>query len=133
MDIPKPASVFPITVNGEKQEIKMTYGLFNAISQVIPNPGQITDLVITDPFLRDYVIRRVLTGNKHVERDEDLVDPFELDIDLEALDDLVSWVAEHILHFFMKSAAKTAAIGKKYETTVETLTQLGRSLTGSEN
>lgn len=133
MDLPKPDRTFPLTVNGEKIDIVMSYGLFNEIMKVIPNPGQITDLVISDPFLRDYVVRRMLTGNKRVEKDEDLVDPFELDIDLDELDGLVTWVAEHVLHFFMKSAAKTAKIGEKYQGTAEHLTQLGQSLTGAEN
>jgi hypothetical protein len=34
----------------------------------------------------------------------------------------VSWAAEHILHFFMKSAAKMAATGEKYQETVKELT-----------
>lgn len=133
MDLPKPSRTFDMIVNGEKQTIAMTYGLFNEIMRVVPSPEQITDLVVTDPFLRDYVVRRMLTGNKKVESDADLVDPFELDIDIDKLDDLVSWVAEHVLHFFMKSAAKTAKIGEKYKETTERLTQLVQSQTGAEN
>ena len=133
MDLPKPSRTFDITVNGEKQTIAMTYGLFNEIMKVVPSPEQINDLVVRDAFLRDYVVRRMLTGNKRVERDEDLVDPFELDIDIDDLEDLVTWVAEHVLHFFMKSAAKTAKIGEKYQSTVEQLTLSVQSQTGAEN
>lgn len=133
MDLPKPSRTFDLTVGGEKTTLTMSYGLFNEILKVIPNPGQITDLVISDPFLRDYVVRRMLTGNKRVQKDEDLVDPFDLDIDLDELDDLVAWVAEHVLHFFMKSAEKTAKIGEKYQATAEKLTQSSQSLTGAEN
>jgi len=111
----------------------MTYGLFNEIMRVIPEPGKIQDLVVTDPYLRDYVVRRMLTGNKRVERDEDLVDPFELDLDIDELDVLVAWVAEHVLHFFMKSAEKTAKIGERYQPVVERLTQLNQSQAGSQN
>lgn len=111
----------------------MTYGLFNEIMKVIPNPAQITDLIINDPFLRDYVIRRVLTGNKRVETEEDLIDPFDLDLDIDDLDDLVAWIGEHVLHFFMKSAEKTAKIGERYQSTVEELTQLSQSVLGAEN
>jgi hypothetical protein len=49
-------------------------------------PEQITDLLITDPYLRDYVIRRLLTGNKKVTSDEDLVDLFDLDVDLDEVE-----------------------------------------------
>ena len=133
MDLPKPARSIDVKVGDEKQTITMTYGLFNEVMKVIPDPSRITDLIVTDPFLRDYVIRRMLTGNKRVEKDEDLVDPFELDIDIEDLDDLVTWVGEHVLHFFMKSAAKTAGIGERYQETVQNLTRLSQSLPGAEN
>jgi hypothetical protein len=129
----KASRTFDITVDGEKKTIAMTYGLFNEIMKVIPHPEKITDLIVSDPYLRDYVVRRMLTGNKRVEKDEDLVDPFELDIDMDVLDDLVVWVGEHVLHFFMKSASKTAAIGEKYQGTVEQLTRLSQSLPGAEN
>ena len=133
MDFPKPERTFDLTVNGKPQTIAMTYGLFNEIMRVIPSPEQIADLIVTDPFLRDYVIRRMLTGNKKITSDEDLVDPFELDLDIMELDDLVSWVAEHVLHFFMKSAAKTAKIGEKYQPVVEALTQSLPLQTGAAN
>jgi len=133
VDLPKPSRTFDLTISGERQTIAMTYGLFNEIMRVIPEPGKIQDLVVTDPYLRDYVVRRMLTGNKRVERDEDLVDPFELDLDIDELDDLVAWVAEHVLHFFMKSAEKTAKIGERYQPVVERLTQLNQSQAGSQN
>lgn len=134
MDLPKPARTFDLTVDGKKTTIVMSYALFNEIMKVVPSPEQITDLVIRDPFLRDYVVRRMLTGNKRVENDADLVDPFDLEIELDELDDLVSWVAEHVLHFFMKSAEKTAKIGERYAGTVEALsTRLSQSQAGAEN
>lgn len=110
----------------------MSYGLFNEIMKVVPSPEQITDLVVKDPYLRDYVVRRMLTVGP-VKEDTDLVDPFDLDIDIFELDALVSWVAEHVLHFFMKSAAKTAAIGGKYQEPLQALTQSSLSLPGAAN
>jgi hypothetical protein len=133
VDLPKPNRTFDITVNGETQTVVMSYGLFHEISKVVPSPEQITDLLITDPYLRDYVIRRLLTGNKKVSSDEDLVDLFELDVDLDEVEALVSWAAEHILHFFMKSAAKMAATGEKYQETIQNLIQSSQSLPGSPN
>ena len=133
MDIPTPSRTFDITVDGEEKTITMSYGLFNEIMRVIPSPELIASLIVTDADLRDYVIRRMLTGNKKVTTDADLVDPFDLDIDMDRVDELVAWVAEHVLHFFMKSAAKTAKIGEKYQGTVEELTRLSQSQTGAEN
>jgi hypothetical protein len=131
-DLPKPPRTFDITVNGEKQTIVMSYGLFHEVAKVVPSPEQITDLLLTDPYLRDYVIRRLLTGNKKVEKDEDLVDLFDLDVDLDEVEGLVSWAAEHVLHFFMRSAGKMAKTGEKYQATIQELTQLNQSLPGSQ-
>ena len=133
MDLPKPNRSYDLTVNGERQTVVMSYGLFHEISKVVPSPEQITDLLISDPYLRDYVVRRLLTGNKKVEKDEDLVDLFDMDVDLDEIEGLVSWAAEHILHFFMKSAAKMATTGEKYQATIKELTLLSQSLPGSAN
>jgi hypothetical protein len=133
VDLPKPSRTFDITIGEEKTTLIMSYGLFNEIMKVIPSPEQITDLIVKDPYLRDYVIRRMLTGNKRVDKDEDLIDPFDLDLDIDQLDDLVAWVGEHILHFFMRSAAKTAKIGEKYQGTIQHLTQSSLSQVGAEN
>lgn len=132
-DLPKPSRTFDLTVNGEKQTIVMSYGLFHEVSKVVPSPEQITDLLISDPYLRDYVVRRLLTGNKKIENDEDLVDLFDLDVDLDEVEAMVSWAAEHVLHFFMKSAAKMAKTGEKYLETIRELTQSSQSQTGSAN
>lgn len=133
MEIPTPSRTFAIKLNGDTHTITMSYGLFNELMRVIPSPELITSLIVTDADLRDYVVRRLLTGNKPVTKDEDLVDPFDLDIDMDRLDDLVTWAAEHVLHFFMKSAAKTAKMGEKYQGTVEELTRLSQLPPGAEN
>lgn len=124
----RPSLEFNIHMNGEPNTIKMTYGLFNEIMMVVPHPENIGELLITNAGLRDYVIRRMLTGNKKVLKEEDLVDPFDLDIDIGDLEDLVTWVGDHVLYFFMNSAAKTAKLGEKYEATIA---QLAQSKTGS--
>ena len=126
----RPNLEFPLQVNGQAVQIKMTYGLFQEIMQVVPNPENIGDLLITDAGLRDYIIRRMLTGNKRVVKDEDLVDPFEMDVDIDEISDLVMWVGDHILYFFMNSAAKTAKLATKYE---ETIAQLSQSNSGAKN
>lgn len=130
-DSTAPSSKFRMKVNGEQQDIKMSYGLFQELLKIIPSVENLDNLMVNDPYLRDYVIRRVLTGNKHVSEDSDLVDPFELDVDLADIDDLAAWVMEHILHFFLKTATKTASVAEKYRGQLETLTQSSLSHLGS--
>jgi hypothetical protein len=131
-DLPRPDRTYKMKVDGEVKTITMSYGLFNEIMRVVPSPENITDLIIKDPYLRDYVIRRMLTPGR-IEKDEDMVDSFDLDIDIEDLDGLVGWVGEHVLHFFMKSGAKMLAVSEKYQETIATLTQSSQSLPGAAN
>lgn len=137
MEVKKPSRKFTIKVNGEDQDIVMSYGLFNEISKVIPSPEQVPQLLVTDAMLRDYVVRRVLTGNKHVKSDEDLIDPFTLDIDPDDLEDLVAWVADHVMSFFISSAAKANTVLTKYKGPTQDLTALATQSNqlqaGSEN
>lgn len=114
----------------QEQEIKMTYGMFNELMQVIPDPQNIAELLITDQGLRDYVLRRLLTGNKKISKEEDLVDPFELDLKLDQVDDLIMWAGDHILYFFTTSMTKVLGLGSKYEPTIR---QLAQSKNGSED
>ena len=84
-------------------------------------------------MLREYVIRRVLTGNKLIKTDDDLVDLFSLDVDPDDMDDLVLWVVDHILYFFTHTAEKSMNLGKKYAEKVSKLTQSVQSQTGSQD
>ena len=129
-ELTRPPLEITLRVDGEPRVIKMTYGLFNEIMVVVPSPEQIADLLVTDNGLRDYVIRRMLTGNKKVLKEEDLVDSFDVDIDITELDALVTWVGDHVMYFFITAAQKTAALGQKYQ---PTLIQLAQSKTGAES
>lgn len=130
VELTRPSLEFTLRLNGEPHVVKMTYGLFNEIMIVVPNPDDIGELLITNAGLRDYIIRRMLTGSKRVTEDSDLIDPFDMDVDITELNKLVMWVGDHILYFFMTSAEKTAELAQKYQATI---TQLAQSKTGAAN
>lgn len=126
-----PSRLFEIKVNGETRELKMSFALFQELMRVIPDPENIAGIVLQDFDLREYLVRRVLTGNKRVREDADLFDLFENEVDDDDLDDLVLWVVDHILHFFTTTAEKSKNIGLKYESRMKALTQSAPSQTGS--
>lgn len=129
-ELARPSLEFTMKLNGENHTIKMTYGLFNEIMNVVPSPEEIGELLITNAGLRDFIIRRMLTGNKRVLEETDMIDPFEMDVDIRDLNQLVVWVGDHILYFFMTSAEKTQQLATKYQ---ETIAQLAPSKSGAEN
>lgn len=126
----RPNLEFTLKLNGEDHTIKMTYGLFQEILQVVPDPENIGGLLLSDVSLRDYLVRRCLTGNKRVTKEEDLIDLFSMDVDLEDTSDLLVWIGDHVMYFFMNSAAKTASLGEKYE---KLIAQLSQSNSGAKN
>lgn len=129
-ELKRPPLTFDIRIDGEVKEIKMSYGLFNEIMMVVPSPEEIGELLMTNQGLRDYIIRRMITGNKRVTKDEDLIDPFEMDLNLEDVSQMVQWVGDHVLYFFMTNAEKTKGLAEKYQ---ETITQLAQSKSGAAN
>lgn len=111
----------------------MSFALLQEVMKVIPAPESVADLLIQDFHLREYVVRRVLTGNKRVTKDEDLIDLFEIEADDDQLDELVHWVTDHILHFFIKTVQKVTDLGEKYRGPMQSTIQSPRSRSGSQN
>lgn len=118
----KPASTFDIKIDGELRTIKMSFALFQDIMKVIPSPEKVADLLIQDFFLREYVARRILSGNKRIKDDEELVDLFDLDLDDDALEDMMLWVTDHILYFFTNTADRSMKLGVRYQEKMKALT-----------
>lgn len=126
----RPNLTFQIVVNEELKDVKLSYALLNEILQVVPDPTNIAGLLIQDASLRDYIARRVLTGNKPVLKNEDLIDMFETDVDPRAIGEMLTWIGDHVLYFFMTSAVEAEKLGRKYEATI---TQLVQSKNGAES
>lgn len=126
-----PSRTFEITINGEVRELKMSFALFQELMRVIPDPENVTAILLTDFDLRDYLVRRTITGNKRVREDSDLIDLYDLEIDDDQLDELVLWIVDHILHFFTTTGEKSKTLAQKYEGRMKALTQSGQSQTGS--
>lgn len=133
MEIQKPARTFKLKIDNETTEVVMSFALFQEIMKVIPNPENVTQLLVQDFYLREYVIRRVLTGNKAIVSDDDLFDLFAHEVDEEAANDLILWVTDHILYFFTTTAEKSVKLGVKYQEQITNLTQSVQSQTGSED
>lgn len=112
------------------QTIKMTYGLQSDLQRVMPDVSQVLSLLTTDPYLRDWVVRRALTkSTKSIEKEEDLISHDEITLDPDEILVLLDWVAEHLTYFFGKSAGTASRLGTEYQ---EQLARLLPSTTGSQ-
>ena len=110
-------------------EIKLTYGLQLDLQRMIPDPTEVMNLLINDPYLRDWIIRRVLTDKaSSVTEEAQLISYEEITLDPDEILDLLDWVSGHLMYFFGKSAAKATRLGEQYK---DQLAQLIPSSIGS--
>lgn len=124
------------TDDGEPREIKMTYGLFNDLQRAIPEPSNVIETVMSDPFTRDYLYRRCFTETKKAVKDEsELISEEDMPVgDPEQLDKLLQWVAGHMLYFFATSAGGLKQLAAAFKALAPAdEDQLSPSTTGSES
>lgn len=97
-----PDKILTIEVNGAKRDIKMTYGLLNELLRAVPNIDNVAS-VFADPEARTTVLKAVLAERSSTGRVTTEVDPEDVNIEIETVDDILSWAAAHVTSFFMRS------------------------------
>lgn len=108
----------PLTLEIASQEltIKMTYGLEMDIRRMLPDIPSAIQLVSSDPFTQDYIIRRVLTPVKKMVTDmDDLIPVEDVEISADERENIIHWALEHAVHFFMVRAGSIKKLGDKYQ------------------
>lgn len=119
------------TIKVGSHEVRMCHGLMMDLQRVIPDLQSCIPSVIEEPFVRDYLVRRALTSTpKSVEKEEDLVShDFLDDLDTDEVLDLIDWLTEHLLYFFVQSASRMTKLAEK----ALPKDQIPPSLDGSED
>lgn len=121
----------PLEFQINDMKIKWTYGLQIDIQRMIPDAPQVITLLTTDPYLRDFVVRRALTNSgKSITAEDELIAAEAIDSDPDAILDLLDWISGHLMYFFTKSARSAARLGTEHR---DELTRLMPSLIGSED
>lgn len=105
--------------DGDKT-IHLSYGLWNDLQRVCPEPSVVVEGGLTDPYLRDYLIRRCFTDTKKSVIDEkDLLPEDEMPVgDPEELEKLLAWIEGHLLYFFGASSTSLKRLGETFKKTL---------------
>lgn len=128
--------------DGSEKTIKLTYGMHQDLQRLVGDPTSLIETVTSDPYTRDYVVRRCLTPSKKIitKPEEELIPADEVPIDdPDEIDKIVQWVAGHMLYFFATSAGGLKQLGAAFKAAIgvlpetETTDQPAPSTTGSEN
>lgn len=133
----RPALNLKITTDsGEERTVKMSYGLFNDLQRVVPDPSAVIDIVSRDPISRDYLVRRVFTDKKGmVTKEEELISPENMPVDDPVeIEKVLIWVTEHLMYFFGTSAGRLKKMGQEFRVAVgETEAPSAPSTGGSQD
>lgn len=101
----RPELNYTVKIGDTEKVVKWTYGVSTDIQRFIPSAEDIIQGALTQPVLRDFLIRRLLTDKKGSIVDETQlisVDDLE-DFDPEEIIKLVDWGTAHLLYFFTQS------------------------------
>lgn len=120
-ELKRPPLTHTVQLEDKKSiEIKLSYGLFNDLQRVCPDPGTLMEAGLGDPFARDFIVRRCFTDTKKTITDEkDMTNQEDIPIeDPEEVEKLISWVVGHLLYFFARSAEKLRLMGQEFQATL---------------
>lgn len=121
-------ATFTLTLGHEDREVFMSYGLLNELSKVIGEPTAVGALGL-DPELTEQVLGLVLTPrSKSGKPTGPAPELLDVELTLEQVDDLLTWVASHLLDFFIRNLSRADRLGKERKTELE---RLGLLSTGS--
>jgi len=116
-----------ITVDENERELFMSFGLLNELTTIIGDPARVSAVAV-DPELRTEVLCAALAERKRSGKIIKAVDFDDLDISVEDVENVISWVMEHSLSFFVRSLRKVVDLTKAHQ---GEMTDLASSLAGS--
>jgi hypothetical protein len=106
---------------GAEYTVKLSYGLFNDLQRTVPDAAAVVDTMLSDPYTRDYIVRRCMTPIKKMVKDIETellpVDEIGVD-DPDEIDKLLQWVTGHLLYFFAISAGGLKQLSEQFKAAV---------------
>lgn len=130
MSTDKPESRLTVNVGGTDRTLFMSFGLLNEIAALVGGPDQVPELsfnpVVSTSALNLLLAARDKRGNIIPPTDDEPAVP--LDLDPEAAEAMIDWAGAHVLDFFVRRLAKSAAL---FATRADQLAAAGSSLTST--
>ena len=109
-----------------ERELTMPYAMLMDLCRMLPDPAATMQLVMSDPVTQDYIVRRVLTPlDKVIESVDDLISPADVDLDIDEVEALLTWVVQHTLYFFAKRTLGLRTVGSQFKQALPSLSSDG--------
>lgn len=94
-------------VGGEPRDVVMTYGLLNELVSKVADIDQVAKFFV-DETTRNDVLTAVLSERSPSGKITTKITPENLAIELETVDEILSWAAGHVTGFFIRSLTNLA-------------------------
>ncbi len=120
---------FDIKVNGRDHTIKMSFGLLNTLCRKVGDI-EAAAVMALDTNLRDAILVELLSERGANGKIIEPVDLEVIEVDPDAVIDLIDWAGTHVLDFFLKGLERTK---KLQEANTGRIKALIPTLAGSDN
>ena len=121
--------IFTIKVNGKEQDVKMTFGLLNNLCRKVGDiDGAAT--IMMDQVLREGVLVELLSPRDRTGKITEEIDLNTLEIDMDAVVELLDWAQEHVLDFFLKGLERAKALQDRNLTRIRALMPSSAGMAG---
>lgn len=94
-------------IEGEEREIVMSYGLLDKLVSKVGDIDQVSRF-FTDQEVRNAVLTEVISERSPTGKMTKKITPEDLALELETIDELLSWSAAHVTAFFIRSLTSLA-------------------------
>lgn len=102
-----PDKVITFTADGEEREVKMTYGLLNELVNLIKEIEEVSKFFV-DEKIRNAVLAAVLAQRAPNGKVTSKVNVDDIELELEAIDEILAWASAHVTGFFIRSLTNLA-------------------------
>ncbi len=96
-----------IPTGAEPRDIVMSYGLLDTLVSMVGDIDQVSKFFI-DQDTRNKVLTAVLSDRAPNGKVTNKITPDDLALELETVDDILSWAAAHVTGFFIRSLTSLA-------------------------
>lgn len=115
-----------ITIDGESRDLFMSFGLLDTLSRIVIDPSRIA-AIFTEPDLREEILKAALAHRRKSGKVESEIDLEDTDISIKDVENVLQWVADHVMDFLLRSLRKVVEVTEQNKTLLQ---GLGSSLTG---
>jgi hypothetical protein len=103
------ADKFTIKIDGKERDVKMTFGLLNALCRAVGDIDGATQVTM-DQNLRDAILVELLSERDKTGKIKNELNLAELDVEIDDMLEMLDWAGNHIMDFFLKGLERAKAL-----------------------